>query len=129
MYFCFVLFHSIPFSSSFSVRVVGMLPLLSPFFKGSWPLLGPNQVNTMGVGQGTPWMSRQLIAGPLLMAEAATQGANCTSEQFWSSVSCSRILRHVFCFVNQLFIGSIKDQNTGKFPVQFYHLILFFPNS
>ena len=33
----------------------------------------------MGVGQGTSWMSRQLIAGPLLMAVAASQGANCTS--------------------------------------------------
>ena len=33
----------------------------------------------MGIGQGTPWMSWQLIAGPLLMAVAATQGAICTS--------------------------------------------------
>ena len=28
-------------------------------------------------GQATPWTSRQLIAGPSLMAEAAIQGANC----------------------------------------------------
>ena len=35
----------------------GMLPL----FCG---LLGPNPVLLMGEGQGTPWMSRQLIAGP-----------------------------------------------------------------
>ena len=33
----------------------------------------------MGEGQGAPWMSHQLIAGPLLMAVAATQGAICTS--------------------------------------------------
>ena len=33
----------------------------------------------MGEGQSTAWMSRQLIAGPLLMAETATQAANYTS--------------------------------------------------
>ena len=42
-------------------------------------LLGPNPVHSVGVGQGTPWTGRQLNAGPLLMAVAATQGANCTS--------------------------------------------------
>ena len=42
-------------------------------------LLEPNPVLLMGEGQGTPWMSCQLIAGPLLMAVAAPQGANCTS--------------------------------------------------
>ena len=47
-----------------------------------------------GRGQGTPWTSRKLIAGPSLMAEAATQGANCTSGAIWGSVSCSGILRH-----------------------------------
>ena len=46
----------------------------------------------MGVGQSTPWTSRQLIAGPLLMA---VEGANCASGAIWGSVSCSRILRHV----------------------------------
>ena len=40
---------------------------------------GAKSSDSMGEGQGTPWMSRQLIAGPLLMAVAATQGANCTS--------------------------------------------------
>ena len=54
----------------------GMLPF-SP--KGLQGLLGPNPVHTMGIGQGTPWMSCQLIAGPSLMAVAATQGAICTS--------------------------------------------------
>ena len=43
---------------------------------------------------GTPWTSRQLIAGPPLMAEATVQGANCTSGAIWGSVSCSRTLRH-----------------------------------
>ena len=52
-----------------------MLPLFSP--GAYW---GQIQLHSMG----------QLIAGPLLMAVAATQGAN------WrGSVSCSRILRHV----------------------------------
>ena len=44
----------------------GMLPL---FLQG---LLGPNPVFSMGVGQGTSWMSHQLIAGSLLMAVAAS---------------------------------------------------------
>ena len=46
----------------------------------------------MGIGQGSPWMSCQLIAGPLLMASVH-------QEQLWGSVSCSRILRYVaqFC--------------------------------
>ena len=47
--------------------------------EGLWGLLGPNPVVPMDKGQGTPWMSRQLIAGPLLMTVAAPQGANCTS--------------------------------------------------
>ena len=38
-----------------------------------------------GRGQGTPWTSCQLIAGPSLMAEAATQAA--TSGAMWGSVS------------------------------------------
>ena len=38
-------------------------------------------------GQGTPWTSRQLIAGPSLMAD-------CTSGAIWGSVSCSRTLLH-----------------------------------
>ena len=58
----------------------GMLPL---FLRG---LLGPNPVYSMGVGQGTPWMSRQLIAGPLLMAVAASQGANCTGAALGFSI-------------------------------------------
>ena len=67
----------------------GMLPFPP---RGLWGLLGPNPVHTMGIGQGTPWMSCQLIAGPLLMASAH-------QEQPWGSVSCSRILQHVaqFC--------------------------------
>ena len=34
------------------------------FYPPHW-LLGPNPVDSMGEGQGTPWMSRQLIAGRL----------------------------------------------------------------
>ena len=63
----------------------GMLPFPPGGLGG---LLGPNPVHTMGIGQGTPWMSCQLITGPLLMASAH-------QEQLWGSVSCSRILRHV----------------------------------
>ena len=47
-----------------------------------------------GRGQGTSWTSRQLIAGPSPMAEAAMQGANCTSGAIWGSLSCSRTLQH-----------------------------------
>ena len=47
-----------------------------------------------GRGQGTPWTVHQLIAGPTLIAEAAMQGANCTSQAIWGSVSCSRTLQH-----------------------------------
>ena len=63
-----------------------MLLLFSP--KGLRGLLGPNPVYSMGEGQGTPWMSRQLIAGPLLMPAAHR-------EQFWGSVTYSRILRGI----------------------------------
>ena len=52
--------------------------LYSPFSRGRG-FTGANASLLYGRRQGTPWMSRQLIAGPLLMAEAATQGANCTS--------------------------------------------------
>ena len=37
-----------------------------------------------GRGQGAPWTSRQLIAGPSLMAEAAVQGANGSSGAIWN---------------------------------------------
>ena len=43
-------------------------------------------------GQGTPWTSCQLMAGPSLMVEAAMQGANRTSGANWGSVSRSRTL-------------------------------------
>ena len=36
-----------------------------------------------GRGQGTPWTSHQLIAGPSLMAKAAMQSANHTSGAYW----------------------------------------------
>ena len=49
-------------------------------------------VPVSGRGQGTPWTSCQLIAGPSLMAEGAMQGANHTSGAIWGSVSCSRTL-------------------------------------
>ena len=58
---------------------------------------GPNPV-TVDEDQGTPWMSCQLIAGPLLMAEAAPQVPAAYQEQFWGPVSCSRILQHVALF-------------------------------
>ena len=48
--------------------------------------------------KGTPWMSCQLTAGPLLMAVAATQVPTAHQEQFCSSVSCSRTLKHVTQF-------------------------------
>ena len=65
----------VSFSFRLSVRVARCCCLL----RG---LLGPNPVHTMGIGQGTPWMSCQLIAGPLLTA-SATFGLKDTS-------TCSR---------------------------------------
>ena len=61
------------------------------FFQGGCGVTGASSY-LMGEDQSTPWMSRQLIAGPLLMAEVATQ------EQFLGSVSCSRTLQHVAQF-------------------------------
>ena len=87
---------SVPFRFLFRFFREGHGDVLSPLFQGGG-LLGPNPV-TVGEGQGTPWMSRQLIAGPLLMAVAATQVPNAHQEQFWGSVSCSRILWHVAQF-------------------------------
>ena len=57
-------------------EVVGMF--YPPFFRGGY--WGQLQL-AMVEGQGTPWMSHQLIAETLLMAENARQGANCTSGQ------------------------------------------------
>ena len=50
---------------------------LSTIFQGVVGVTGASYLS--GRMQGTPWTSRQLITGPLLMAEVATQGANCTS--------------------------------------------------
>ena len=68
---------------------------LSPLFQGGFGVSGAKSSYSMGEGQGTTWMSCQLIAGPLLMAEAARGVPTAHQEQFWGSVSCSRILRHV----------------------------------
>ena len=50
-----------------------MLPLLYHLIQGGAGVTGAKSSDSMGVGQGTPWTSRQLIAGPLLMAVAATK--------------------------------------------------------
>ena len=62
-----------------SVRFAGMSLLLSLLFQEVAGVTGANPSYPCGQGQGTPWMSCQLIAVPLLMVEATTQGANCTS--------------------------------------------------
>ena len=59
-----------------------MLPLLYHLFQGGAGVTGAKSSDSMGVGQGTPWMSRQLIAGPLLMAVAATKVPTAHQEQF-----------------------------------------------
>ena len=41
--------------------------------KGLRGLLGPNPVFSMGVGQGSPWMSRQLVEDPLMAVAASTR--------------------------------------------------------
>ena len=76
MFFFFTQFHKL---KKFSVF---FFPRGSRGVAAFFPLRGCGgqiQFFSMGVGQGTSWMSRQLIAGPLLMAVAASQGANCTS--------------------------------------------------
>ena len=64
------------FFSAFSVRVAGCCCFLS-----LWGVAGLTGAKSSfySWAKGTPLMSRQLIAGPLLMAVAVTQGANCTS--------------------------------------------------
>ena len=49
-----------------------------PFSRAGRDYWNPSQFLN-GQRQGTPWMSRQLMAEPLLMAESTTQGATCTS--------------------------------------------------
>ena len=62
-----------------------------PFMGSRGVLLEPIPA-VSGRGQGTPWTSCQLIAGPSLMAEAATQAA--TSGAIWGSVSFAWSLQH-----------------------------------
>ena len=45
--------------------------------------------------RGGYWMSCQLTAGPLLMADVRPRGPTAHQERFWGSVSCSRTPRHV----------------------------------
>ena len=59
-----------------------MLPLLYHLFQGGAGVTGAKSSDSMGVGQGTPWTSRQLNAGPLLMAVAATKVSTVHQEQF-----------------------------------------------
>ena len=56
-------------------------------------LLGPNPVVLMGEGQGTSWMSQQLIAGPLLMTVAAPQGVSNSGVQYLAQgyLACSSV--------------------------------------
>ena len=72
---CFVLFS---FSFFFFVFGRGWCYL----FQGGAGVTGAKSSDSMGVGQGTPWMSRQLIAGPLLIAVAATKVPTAQQEQF-----------------------------------------------
>ena len=79
-----------------------------------------------GRGQGTPWTSRKLIAGPSLMAEAATQGANCTSGAIWGSVSCSGILRHAAQLgLNQLGPATFRSLAKLLYPLSNSRLRIF----
>ena len=71
------------FSSAFSCGSRVMLPLFNTtFFQGGEGVTGAKSSHSMGVGQGIPWTSRQLIAGPLLMAVAATKVPTAHQEQF-----------------------------------------------
>ena len=68
---------------------------LSCLFQGVAGSLELIPVVTVGEGRVHPWTSCQVIAWPLLMADVPTAH----QEQFWGSISCSRILRHAaqFC--------------------------------
>ena len=59
-----------------------MLPLLYHLFQGGAGVTGAKSSDSMGIGQGTPWTSRQLITGPLLMAVAAAKVPTAHQEQF-----------------------------------------------
>ena len=83
----------------------GGVTALSPLFQGGCGVTWAESSYPMGEGQGTTWMSRQLIAGPLLMAEAATWGTNCTSGAIWGlsillkdTLTCSSVKRQ-FWFI------------------------------
>ena len=77
--------HLISLSSA-----AGMSPLYTPFQEVTG-VTGASPSYLCGERQGTPWTSRQLSAGPLLMAQAATQ---LHIRSNFGSLSCSRILRH-----------------------------------
>ena len=62
---------SVPFSFLLILEGHGDVVAFFPP-KGLRGLLGPDPVYSMGKGQGTPWMSHQLIAGLLLMAVMAS---------------------------------------------------------
>ena len=76
--FCSVPFH---FLSAFSVMVTGCC--------GVFPPKGPNPVlYSMGVGQGTPWMSRQLIAGPRVSLKSPAKITGTLYTYFVTQKSC-----------------------------------------
>ena len=45
------------------MRVAGDVTAFIPPFQGGAGVTGAKSSDSMGVGQGTPWTSRQLIAG------------------------------------------------------------------
>ena len=53
-----VRFHFVSFSSAFSM---GDVTTFIPPFQGGVGVTGAKSSDSMGVGQGTPWTSRQLI--------------------------------------------------------------------
>ena len=99
------MFRSVPFHflSAFSVSVSGCYHVFP--HKGLRGLLGSNPVfYSMGVGQGTSWMSRQLIAGPLLMAVAV-------------STRCQLHIRSNFGvqYLAQRYFGMCQEMWKGEF--------------
>ena len=97
--------HLISFSSAYPWGSQGVLPHFIPLFQGVAGFLEPRV---------HPVMSHQLIAGPLLMAEAATQGANCTWEAILGfsillkdTLTCSSVLPQGILHSNQRLVNQL----------------------
>ena len=82
-----------------------------------WRSLGDVIQILLSLGEGRVLPGQ--VARPSLMAEAAMQGANCTSGAIWGSVSCSRILQHASQFSRS---WDLNQQPFLRFATLFFRL-------